>query len=196
MNYVFHIYHKQKFCILVSKTKIQKAMKHITSLLMAGVFLLIASCSISQNTVQTKATAAVNRSAELKAISNLLEQYITANENEDLSLVEDIWAPDADIILIGTTKGSFLMGWNNILNAFKKQYDELDNIYITASEQYVKLNRSGNTAWFAEILDYNYMKDGKAKSLKGIRFTGVVQKCDDGKWRFVQTHLSIPVESD
>jgi ketosteroid isomerase-like protein len=89
-----------------------------------------------------------------------------------------------------------LMGWNNILSAFKKQYEELDNIYIAASEQYVKLNDSGNTAWFAEILDYNYMKDGKAKSLKGLRFTGVVEKCKDGKWRFVQTHLSIPAEND
>lgn len=171
-------------------------MKNIIALLLAGLFIMTSSCSTSQNTVQTNKTQVVNRSQELKAISNLLEQYITANENEDISLIEDIWAPDADIILIGTTKSSFLMGWNNILNAFKKQYDELNDIYITSSEQYVKLNKSGNTAWFAEVLDYNYMKDGKATSLKGLRFTGVVKKCQDGKWRFVQSHLSIPVESD
>jgi ketosteroid isomerase-like protein len=140
--------------------------------------------------------SAVNRSKELKAISNLLEQYITANENEDLGLIESIWAPDADIILIGTTKNSRQMGWNNIRNAYKKQYEDLDNIYITASEQYVKLNKSGNTAWFAETLEYNYMKDGKAKNVSGLRFTGVLEKCPDGKWRFVQAHLSIPVESD
>ncbi len=178
-------------------------MKKIVPLLLSGLFILFSTHAFSQkkskhhNKQENVSTAPViNRSQELKAIGNLLEQYITANENEDLSLIEDIWAPDADIILIGTTKQNRLMGWNNIRNAFKKQYEELDNIYIAASEQYVKLNKAGNTAWFAEILDYNYMKDGKAKTLKGLRFTGVLKKCPDGKWRFVQAHLSAPLESD
>ncbi len=178
-------------------------MKRIYPIFVVVFFLFFSFNSFSQKREKRKAketstlaAPSVNRSQELKAIGNLLEQYITANENEDMSLIEDIWAPDADIILIGTTKDNHLMGWNNIRNAFKKQYEQLDNIYIASSEQYVKLNKAGNTAWFAEILDYNYMKDGKAKTLKGLRFTGVVKKCPDGKWRFVQAHLSAPLESD
>jgi len=157
-----------------------------------GLLFFLLSCSTTQQTEKT----AVNRSKELKSIENVLEQYIVANENKDLSLVEQIWAPDGDIILYGTTSNDRLMGWNNIRNAFKKQFKTIDNIFITTSEQYIKLNETGNSAWFAEILKYNYMKDGKAKSLKGLRFTGVLKYCKDGKWRIVQAHLSMPAEGD
>jgi ketosteroid isomerase-like protein len=176
-------------------------MKNLIFLIITSFIVMLSSCSSAQSTTNGIANndnsqTVVNRSKELKAIGNVLEQYITANENEDLTLMESLWAPDADIILIGTTGNSPLMGWNNIMNAYKKQYEVLDNIYISASEQYVKLNKQGDNAWFVEILNYNYMKDGKAKKLSGLRFTGVLQKCEDGKWRFVQAHLSSPLESD
>ena len=157
-----------------------------------ALLIVLQSCTTSQ---QTKKVT-VNRSQELKAIENVLEQYIVANENKDLSLVEQIWAPDGDIILYGTSSSDRLMGWNNIRNAFKNQFETLDNIFITTSEQYIKLNDTGNTAWFAEILKYNYMKDGKAKDLEGLRFTGVLKHCKDSKWRIVQAHLSIPTGED
>jgi hypothetical protein len=32
---------------------------------------------------------------------------------------------------------------------------------------------------------------GTAKSYKGLRFTGVVEKID-GQWKMVQAHLSLP----
>ena len=157
-----------------------------------GLLFFLLSCSTTRQTEKV----VVNRSEQLKSIENVLEQYIVANENKDLSLVEQIWAPDGDIILYGTTSKDRLMGWNNIRNAFKEQFKTIDNIFITTSEQYIKLNETGNSAWFAEILNYNYMKDGKAKSLKGLRFTGVLKHCHDGKWRIVQAHLSIPAEGD
>jgi ketosteroid isomerase-like protein len=157
-----------------------------------GLIIILQSCSTSQQTEK----ATVNRSQELKAIENVLEQYIIANENKDLTLVEQIWAPDGDIILYGTSSKDRLMGWNNIRNAFKNQFETLDNIFITTSEQYIKLNDSGTAAWFAEILKYNFMKDGKARELEGLRFTGVLKHCSDGKWRIVQAHLSIPASED
>ena len=157
-----------------------------------GMLLVLLSCSTTQQTEKV----VVNRSQELKSIENVLAQYIVANENKDLSLVEQIWAPDGDIILYGTTSKERLMGWDNILNAFKSQFKTIDNIFIIASEQYIKLNETGNTAWFAEILTYNYMKNDKAKSLKGLRFTGVLKHCTDGEWRIVQAHLSIPAENN
>jgi ketosteroid isomerase-like protein len=162
------------------------------------IFLIMAMAVVFQScsTAEKTQTVTVNRSQQLKAIENVLEQYIVANENEDLSLIEDIWAPDGDIILYGTGTKDRLMGWNNIRNAYKTQYTTIDNIFITSSEQYIKLNETGNTAWFAEILNYNYMKDGKAKDLKGLRFTGVLKHCKDGKWRIVQAHLSIPAKDD
>jgi ketosteroid isomerase-like protein len=167
-------------------------MKKNLFLITMALFVVFQSCSTAEKT----SNIAVNRSQQLKAIENVLEQYIVANENKDLSLIEDIWAPDGDIVLYGTSGKDRLMGWNNIRNAYKSQYEILDDIFITTSEQYIKLNETGNTAWFAEILNYNYMKDGKAKELKGLRFTGVLKHCKDGKWRIVQAHLSVPLSGD
>ena len=167
-------------------------MKKHLFLITVALIMIFQSCSTAEKT----SNVVVNRSEQLKAIENVLEQYIVANENKDLSLIEDIWAPDGDIVLYGTSGKDRLMGWNNIRNAYKTQYATIDDIFITSSEQYIKLNETGNTAWFAEILNYNYMKDGKAKELKGLRFTGVLKHCKDGKWRIVQAHLSVPLSGD
>jgi len=125
------------------------------------------------------------------AIENLLENYIMANENQDVELIEEIWAPDDEIILYGTDSDERLMGWANIKEAIKEQFGYISDTYISASNQFIKLNCTGNTAWFAETLNYNYMYKGVAHKYEGLRFTGVVEKID-GRWLLVQAHLSVP----
>jgi SnoaL-like protein len=126
-----------------------------------------------------------------EAIENLLENYILANENQDFELIEEIWGTEDDIILYGTDSDERLMGWKNIKAAIKEQFGYITDTYISASNQFIKLNCTGNTAWFAETLNYNYMYQGEANSYEGLRFTGVVEKIDE-KWVLVQAHLSVP----
>lgn len=133
----------------------------------------------------------VNRSDEIIAIENVLEQWIIANENQDFDLIHQIWSPDSDIILYGTNSDEKLIGYTNIRNAVKEQFKLIEETYISASDQYIQLNPCGNVAWFAESLNYNFMYMGKAYSYEGMRFTGVLVKLD-GSWRFVQAHLSLP----
>lgn len=128
---------------------------------------------------------------EKEAIENLLENYILANENQDLLLIESIWAPSEDIVLYGTDSDERIVGWENIRSGIMDQFGFISDTYISASNQFIKLNCTGNTAWFAETLNYNYMYKGVAHSYEGLRFTGVVEKMD-GKWRLVQAHLSLP----
>ena len=137
----------------------------------------------------------VNRVDEINAIENVLEEYIIANENQDFDLIEKIWSPDSDIILYGTNSDEKLIGFTNIRNAIKEQFKLIEETYISANDQYIQLNACGNTAWFAETLNYNFMYDGEAHSYKGMRFTGVLVKID-GSWRFVQAHLSLPGNVD
>jgi hypothetical protein len=87
------------------------------------------------------------------------------------------------------------MGWTNIRNAIKSQFSSIEETYISASDQFIKLNECGNTAWFAESLNYNFVYNGEARSYEGLRFTGVLMKID-GQWRFVQLHLSLPAGVD
>ncbi|MBC8320984.1 MAG: nuclear transport factor 2 family protein [Bacteroidetes bacterium] len=128
---------------------------------------------------------------DTEAIENLLENYILANENQDFDLIENIWAPDDDIILYGTDSDERLMGWSNIRDAIKNQFSHITDTYISASNQLIKINCTGNTAWFAETLNYNYMYKGVAHKYEGLRFTGVVEKIN-GDWVLVQAHLSVP----
>jgi ketosteroid isomerase-like protein len=124
-------------------------------------------------------------------IEHLLENYIIANETQDFVLIESIWSDESDIILYGTDSHERLTGWDNIRDAIKSQFGHIEDTYISASDQVIKINCTGNTAWFAEAINYNFMYNGEAKKFEGLRFTGVVLKID-GNWKLVQAHLSVP----
>ena len=158
-------------------------MKRINIFWLITVILFAASC--------TNCEKKINKADEINAIESLLEAYVIANENQDFDLIEKIWAPDSDIILYGTDSDERLMGWTNIRAAIREQFLAIEDTYISASDQFIKLNCTGTTAWFAETLDYNFVHKGEAKSYKGLRFTGVVEKID-GQWKMVQAHLSLP----
>lgn len=147
--------------------------------------LLLSSCK------QTPAT--VDITAEKAAVENVLEKYVMANENQDFSLIEQIWASDDDIMLLGTDSDEKYKGWKQIKNAIRHQFSQFEDTYISVLDQAINVNANGNTAWFSEILNYNFIHQGKAMSFEGIRFTGVLEK-REGQWKLVQGHLSIPVE--
>ncbi len=128
---------------------------------------------------------------ETLAIEKVLDKYIVANETQNFELIQEIWAPNSDIILYGTDSDERLMGWVNIKNAIKDQFNHISETYISVSDQFIKLNCTGNTAWFAETLNYNFVYKDKAQSYEGLRFTGVLEKMD-GEWKLVQAHLSVP----
>lgn len=158
-------------------------MKSITALSALITLLMLSSCSNCDKDL--------NLMDETVAIENVLEKYIIANENQDFELTEQIWAPNPDIILYGTDSDDRLMGWTNIRAAIKDQFSQISDTYISASDQFIKLNCTGNTAWFAETLNYNFVYQEEARSYEGLRFTGVMEKLD-GEWKIVQAHLSVP----
>lgn len=154
-----------------------------------SAFLLIFSVSCQQ---QTNSTAKTENAKQ--AVQNVLEKYVMANETKDFNMFRQIWAPDNDIILYGTDSDEKLVGWNNIQNAIKKQFSNINKTYISVLNQNIKINKSKNTAWFAEVLNYNFVCDEQAKTFEGVRFTGVLEKINN-EWRIVQGHLSIPAET-
>jgi ketosteroid isomerase-like protein len=158
-------------------------MKSTSFLFVLVSALILSSCS--------NCNEELNLIDETEAIENVLEKYIIANEKQNFELIEEIWAPNPDIILYGTDSDERLMGWTNIKAAVKDQFSQITDTYISASDQFIKLNCTGNTAWFAETLNYNFVYKGEAKSYSGLRFTGVMEKMN-GEWKIVQAHLSVP----
>jgi len=159
-------------------------------ILILSLLLLVFSSSCNHN-VPLK----VDLKAEKQAVGNVLEKYIIANENKDFPMIEKIWAPNSNILLFGTDTDEKLIGWDNIQAAIKKQFSSISNTYISLSDQSINVDSTGTTAWFAEVMNYNFVYQGKARSYEGVRFTGVLEKRADG-WKLVQAHLSIPAHTD
>ena len=159
-------------------------MKNISSFLILLSVLIVSSCADNNS-------KKFDVMEETEAIENVLDKYIVANETQNFELIREIWAPDTDIILYGTDSDERLMGWVNIKNAIQDQFHHITDTYIAATDQFIKINETGNTAWFAETLNYNFVYNDKAKSYEGLRFTGVLEKID-GQWKLVQAHLSVP----
>jgi ketosteroid isomerase-like protein len=133
----------------------------------------------------------VDKTKEIAAIKLVLEKYALANENEDMGLIEDIWCPSESIVSFGTEGGEKHIGFKEIKKAVQNQFNNFSDTYISYRDQIIEVSESGNTAWFSEIINYNFILDGEANSFEGLRYTGVLVK-KDGKWKLVQTHMSVP----
>jgi len=132
---------------------------------------------------------------EISNIKDVLESYVIANETQDIELIQKIWAPDEDIIIFGTKGDEKLIGWEAIKNATQEQFNTFENTLISVRDQVVKINKFGDIAWFSEVINYNFILDGKARSYEGIRYTGVLEKREND-WYIIQSHMSIPAEVD
>ena len=66
------------------------------ALLLSGLLLVFSmGC-------QQPVTNKVDHASEKKAVENVLEKYVMANENKDFNMFKQIWAPDSGIIFFGT----------------------------------------------------------------------------------------------
>lgn len=133
----------------------------------------------------------VNLEKEREAVALVLEKYVLANEKQDIDLVHEVWASTSDIVVIGTNSDEKLIGWDAIKGVLQRQFDSFEDTYISVHDQVIEVNSTGNTAWFSEFLNYNYIYQGDAKQYEGLRFTGVLEKTGDD-WFIVQSHMSIP----
>jgi hypothetical protein len=154
------------------------------------LFLLLTMIMVSCNYEEP---APIDFQAETLQIKTVLEKYVIANEKQDFEIIEQIWAAYDDIVMIGTDSDERLIGWAQIEKAIKNQFKSFHETYITVSNQVIRINESGNTASFSELLAYNFIYEEQAKSFEGMRFTGVLEKID-GNWLLVQGHLSLPAE--
>lgn len=137
----------------------------------------------------------VDLELEKESVALVLEKYVIANEKQDIDLVHEVWAEEPDIVVLGTNSDEKIIGWEQIKNTLQRQFDSFDDTYISVRDQVININETGNTAWFSEIMNYNYIYQGEARQFEGIRFTGVLNK-KDGEWFIVQSHISIPATPD
>jgi len=100
----------------------------------------------------------VDIEAEKAKIQSVLDQLVQAWETEDMEMISKIWAHDEDMVIFSVYAGAdrFVGG-----EAYKEFYIEwleaVENIDVSVRDQVIKVNASGNTAWFSEIEDWNWV---------------------------------------
>lgn len=154
--------------------------------LLIAIGALLLSC-----TQKNKVTESFDPKKEVEKVALVLEKYVIANETQNLNLVKEVWASKPDILVFGTNSDETIIGWEAIKNTLKKQFEAIDDTYISVRDQRIEINETGNTAWFSEFVNYNYIYQDKPVKYEGLRFTGVLEKIN-GEWLIVQSHMSIP----
>lgn len=159
-------------------------MKNFVSVILVGLILI--ACQPVKNNKEV-----IDLEKEKDKVALVLEKYVLANEKQDIDLVREIWASSPDIVVIGTNSDEKIIGWEAIKGVLQRQFDSFEDTYISVHDQVIEMNETGNTAWFSEILNYNYIYQGDAVQYEGLRFTGVLER-SNGEWFIVQSHMSIP----
>jgi ketosteroid isomerase-like protein len=173
-------------------------MKKSIIFLLPFIFLLLSSCNTTteETTTEKEKKVVIDMEKEKAKVTELLDLLATSTESGNLEMVEKIWCPKEDVLLIGTENDEKLEGWSQIKEAMTGQFNSFEETLISITDQKVSLDRDARTAWFYEELNYNFIYNNKAMSIDGIRYTGVFVKSDEGEWRLVQGHFSIPTSID
>jgi ketosteroid isomerase-like protein len=75
-----------------------------------------------------------------------------------------------------------------------KQFASFEKTKLTVKDQVIKVNPSGNVAWFSEVVDWDIVAQAQPTHIEGSRITGVLEK-RNGNWVIVQFHISVPVSN-
>jgi ketosteroid isomerase-like protein len=156
-------------------------MKYTIVLLIVMTGIIISGCSKT-----------VNLETEKAAVKSVIEQFGKAIETEDIGMLETVMAHDNDMVCFGTDDAERWVGWPALEASIEQQFAAFDSTQLSTRDQVIKVNRTGNTAWFSELYDWKMVAQGQPVSLIGARVTGVLDK-RNGKWVCVQFHISLPV---
>ncbi len=123
--------------------------------------------------------------AEIKA---LLEEMWTHYAQKDLEGCLELWTGDPDVVAIGTGIDEVRVGPEELRNAIKRDFEQAGS--IRQSIEWLRISAARDVAWSASNITLTTTTNGREVVLTA-RQTNVYEK-QDGAWRIVQSHLSLP----
>ena len=154
-----------------------------SAIALAASLLLVPAAFASSHTEMDAAAGA-------KAV---VDQFNKIFESEDMAAFDRVFAHDADAVSFGTDAAERFVGYDALRKSVEEQFASFDGSKLAVRDEVVKASRGGDAAWFSEVVDWDTKAGGQPVSLKGCRFTGVLEK-RDGAWKVVQFHASMPVQ--
>lgn len=159
-------------------------MKNTCTILALSLFIFFLSCSDKTD---------VDLVAERAEVIQVIDNYIKAHEERDLSLLMSCFSDNPDIIILGTDEDELWVDKISMGERQKVAYESFDKITLSVRDRIVKMNHSGTQAWFYMKVNWYVESGGEEFSINGVRTTGVLEKQND-QWKIVQLHTSMPIE--
>lgn len=155
-------------------------MKNFGALVIGVVLLMICGC-----------TQEIDIEKEKAQVNTVLDQLIQSTETKDMELTSKIYAHDSDMVTFGTDSAERIVGWESLKEVMQEQFSATGDSEFTVKDQVVKVNHSGNAAWFSEVIDWTLDFEDQTMKMEGLRVTGVLEKRNEN-WVIVQLHYSMP----
>ncbi len=114
-----------------------------------------------------------------------------AYKKKDLKGVLSFWAPDPDIMVLGSGADEKGFGVERFVESLKRDWKQAEITSIGVKD--FQVSAAGVVAWFGANLTFNFKIKDEESALPG-RLTGVMEK-RNGKWLWVQMHFSTPSSS-
>jgi uncharacterized protein (TIGR02246 family) len=122
------------------------------------------------------------------AVMSVMNQFFIAFENRDPEGVLAIFAPDPDVVFIGTGVDEKCIGPVEIRAELERAFAQSEEVSIESG--WYSVSAAGPVAWVAVDVDIQ-AKVGEQEINFPVRFTTVME-CRGDKWLIVQSHDSIP----
>lgn len=131
---------------------------------------------------------------DTQAVTEILEtldRYSATYAHHDLDGILALFAPDPDIVLLGTGADEKRIGFDEVRQQFERNFNETEASTITWGWRHVSV--VGNMAWVAADAAIAVRVAGKDVHFP-IRMT-IVLEHRDGTWLWVHRHASVPATS-
>ena len=133
-----------------------------------------------------------NRSGSYPDAEATIDKLWLSFKNGDVEMFSQVMSKDTDLVSFGTDEVERWQGWGALEDSIKEQFASFNVLGIERKNKTIKYSKTGETAWFSEVVDWEVLSGGQKALLEGIRFTGVLEN-RSGTWVIVQFHSSVGV---
>ena len=144
------------------------------------IFLIGCQKQVSVETVDVE--------KEKASIQNVLNQYVTSCENEDMQLYSKNMSHDSLIVNFGAF-GDPIVGWEGVKKAMEGQNESLADIKIEQSNINIYVSSSGKFAWATSLWNFSATM-GEQKLDLPVRCSWILEK-KENNWIIVHWHKSV-----
>ncbi len=131
--------------------------------------------------------------AERTEVMQVLDNFNKAHEDRDLNLLLNCFSDKPDILILGTDEDELWVDKVSMGESQKRAYETFNTVKLSVRDKILRMYKNGGQAWFYMKVNWYVESGGDQFTFDGIRTTGVLEK-ENGQWKIVQIHTSMPVK--